>query len=125
MQDGKHVILCIDDDPDLLFSLKVVLESNGYIVHCALNAKEAIKSFRDNPPDVLIVDLMMEEIDTGMRLVQDIHSLGNKSPLYLLSSSGDYLHGMTDLSELGVTGIFQKPISPEFLLSLLRTKLKG
>jgi len=125
MQDGKHVVLCIDDDPDLLFSLKVVLEANGYVVNSALNAREAIKAYKESPPDVLIVDLMMEEIDTGMRLVQDIHALGNTAPLYLLSSSGDYLHGITDLSELGVTAIFQKPINPEFLLSLLRTKLRG
>ena len=125
MRDGKHVILCIDDDADLLFSLKVVLEANGYAVSSAMNAKDAIEAYKKDPPDVLIVDLMMEEIDSGMRVVQDLHRLGNSAPLYVLSSSGDYLHGITDLSELGVTGIFQKPISPDFLLSLLRTKLKG
>ena len=124
MQDGKYVVLCADDDPDLLFSLKVVLEANGYVVLTAVNAKETLKAFKESRPDLLIVDLMMEEIDTGMHLVREIQALGNQAPLYILSSSGDYLYGMTDLSELGVTGVFQKPLDPDFLLSLLRTKLK-
>lgn len=125
MQDGKHVVLCADDDPDLLFSLRVVLEANGYVVVTAVNAEETLRAFRECQPDLLIIDLMMEEIDTGMRLVREIHALGNKAPLYILSSSGDYLQGITDLSGAGVTAIFQKPLEPEFLLSLLRAKLRG
>jgi two-component system cell cycle response regulator len=124
MQDGKHVILCIDDDPDLLFSLRVVLEANNYIVATAETADAGIKAYRESKPDILIVDLMMEEIDTGLGLIKEIQSLGNKAPLYLLSSTGDYLQGVTDLSGLGVTGVFQKPLSPDFLLSLLQRKLK-
>lgn len=125
MQDGKHVVLCADDDPDLLFSLRVVLEAHGYIVITAENAAETITSFKQSRPDVLIIDLMMEEIDTGMRLVREIQALGNTAPLYILSSSGDYLQGITDLSDLGVTAVFQKPLDPGFLLSLLRAKLKA
>jgi DNA-binding response OmpR family regulator len=124
MQDGKHVILCIDDDPDLLFSLRVVLEAKGYIVATAETADEGIKAYRESKPDLLIIDLMMEEIDAGMRLIKEIYSLGNKAPLYVLSSTGDYLQGVVDLSGYGVTGVFQKPLNPDFLLSLLQTKLK-
>jgi DNA-binding response OmpR family regulator len=123
MKDGKYVILLIDDDPDLLFSLRVVLEANGYIVVAAVSAEEGIKAYKESSPDVLIVDLMMEEIDAGMRVVRELHVLGNKAPLYLLSSTGDYLYGMVDLHDQGVTAVFQKPLSPEFLLSLLKAKL--
>jgi two-component system, OmpR family, response regulator RpaB len=123
MKDGKYVILCIDDDPDLLFSLRVVLEANGYLVVAVASAEEGIKAYKENSPDVLIVDLMMEEIDAGMRVVQELHALGNKAPLYLLSSTGDYLYGMVDLHDQGVTAIFQKPLSPDTLLSLLKAKL--
>ncbi len=124
MQDGKNVILCIDDDPDLLFSLRVVLEANGYIVATAENSKEGIKAYRESKPDLIIVDLMMEEIDTGMHLIREIYYSGNKAPMYVLSSAGDYLQNATDLSDLGVTAVFQKPLSPDFLLSLLQQKLK-
>ena len=122
MKDGKYVILCIDDDPDLLLSLRVVLEANGYLV-AAASAEEGIRTYKESNPDVLIVDLMMEEIDAGIRVVQELQALGNKAPLYLLSSTGDYLCGMVDLNEQGVTAVFQKPLNPDFLLSLLKAKL--
>jgi DNA-binding response OmpR family regulator len=124
MQDGKHIILCIDDDPDILESLRVVLEANDYTVVSAPSAEEGLRAFRENPPDLIIVDLMMEEIDAGAHFVKDLRALGNTAPIYMLSSTGDHLHGMIDVSELGLTGVFQKPLNPDVLLALLKTKLK-
>ncbi len=123
MQDGKQVILCIDDDPDILASLRVVLESKGYLVVTAETAEAGIRAYAERRPDLLIVDMMMEKIDTGMRLVEELQALGNTAPLYILSSTGDYLQGATDLSDMGVTGVFQKPLNPGLLLSLLQRKL--
>ena len=123
MQGGKHVILCIDDDPDTLVSLRVVLESAGYLVVTASTAAEVLEAYETARPDALIVDLMMEQIDTGMKVARDLQALGNTAPLYFLSSTGDYLQGAMDVSELGASGVFQKPLDPHVLLSLLQRKL--
>lgn len=125
MQDGKHVILCVDDDPDILESLKVILEANDYIVKLANSAEEGLHVYREVKPDLLIIDLMMEEIDAGTSFVKELKILGNTAPIYMLSSTGDTLSSTTDFSELGLTGVFQKPINPEVLLALLKTKLKS
>jgi len=125
MQEGKHVILCIDDDPDVLAPLKIILEGGGYVVATAPDAKEGIQAFRESQPDAVILDLMMEEIDAGIGLVKEIQALDSRVPIYMLSSTGDYLHGAVDFSSLGLAGIFQKPISSKILLSLLQTKLGG
>ncbi len=124
MQDGKFVILCIDDDPDILESLKVVLEANDYVVVTAPSAEEGLKVYKESRPDLLIVDLMMEEIDAGTSFVKELQALGNEAPIYMLSSTGDDLQKTIDYGELGLTGVFQKPINPAVLLALLRAKLK-
>jgi len=124
MQDGKFVILCIDDDPDILESLKVVLEANDYIVVTAPSAEDGLHEYRQVNPDLIIVDLMMEEIDSGTSFVKELQALGNQAPIYMLSSTGDSLSSLTDYSQLGLTGVFQKPLNPDVLLMLLKRKLK-
>ncbi len=124
MRNGQHVILCIDDDPDILESLRVVLEANGYAVETAPSAESGLQKYHETSPDLIIVDLMMEEIDAGTNFVTELKALGNQAPIYMLSSTGDNLYGTVSYSDLGLTGVFQKPLNPEVLLALLKAKLK-
>ena len=123
MQDGKHVILCIDDDPDILFFLRTVLEKNGYVMTEAGTAEDGLRAFKEATPDLVIVDLMMEEVDAGTSFVKEVRASGGDVPIYMLSGVGDNLNMMTDYSSLGLSGIFQKPLDPEKLLKILKTKL--
>ena len=125
MRDGKHVILCIDDDPDLLESLRVILTASGYAFEAASSAEEGVKMYKRSAPDLIIVDLMMEEIDAGTSFVTQLKALGNQAPIYLLSSTGDALQQTTSHNELGLTGVFQKPLNSKVLLALLEEKLSG
>jgi len=124
MRNGMHVILCIDDDQDFLDSLRLVLEAHGYLMEEAVSAETGLKKYKEGKPDLIIVDLMMEEIDSGTNLVKKLRLLENIAPIYMLSSAGDELFMTTDYTNLGLAGVFQKPIQPDFLLSTLREKLK-
>ncbi|OGV62529.1 MAG: hypothetical protein A2498_15570 [Lentisphaerae bacterium RIFOXYC12_FULL_60_16] len=124
MNNGKHTILCIDDDKDFLDSLVIILESANYQVETASSAQEGLARYRHAKPDFVIVDLMMEEVDAGTGFVKDIRALGPTPPVYMLSSVGDNLNLMTDYTQLGLNGVFQKPINPDILLSALKSKLK-
>ena len=124
MRNGKHVILCIDDDQDFLDTLRLVLETSGYVMEEAVSAETGLKQYKETKPDLIIVDLMMEEIDSGTHFVKELRLLGNTAPIYMLSSAGDQLFMITDYSDLGLAGVFQKPIQPNVLLSTLREKLK-
>jgi DNA-binding response OmpR family regulator len=124
MRDDRHVILCVDDDPDVLVSLKVVLVSGGYAVVTAVDGKAGVAAFREEKPDLVLLDMMMEEIDAGTRALKEMQAIDPKVPIYMLSSTGDYLHGATDTDELGLAGVLQKPVDPKILLGLLRAKLK-
>jgi len=92
MQDGKYVIMYVDDDQDVLDSTRVVLESNGYVMVEADSAEEGLKVYKTANPDLLIVDLMMEEVDAGTQLVRELKAQGNAKPVYMLSSVGDGLN---------------------------------
>jgi len=123
MKDGKTVILCIDDDPDILSYLRIVLESAGYVMAEAPSAEEGLRIYRDCKPDLIIVDLMMEEVDAGTSFVRELRALGNKAPIFMLSSTGDNLAMAIDTTQLGLAGVLQKPVSKERLLNLIRAKL--
>lgn len=124
MKDGKYVILCVDDDRDLLDALRLVLESNGYAVVTARSAEDGLAAYTTQKPDLIIVDLMMEEVDAGTTLVRDLKAAGATVPIYMLSSVGDSLHMQIDATQLGLSGVFQKPIDNKNLLAVLKGKLK-
>lgn len=124
MQDGKYLILCVDDDQDLLDAMRLVLEANGYVMVEARTAEDGLKKYKEVNPDLIIVDLMMEEVDAGTSLVRNLKAEGNTKPVYMLSSVGDNLNLNIDYAELGLNGVFQKPIDNQNLLMVLRSKLK-
>lgn len=123
MKRDKPLILCVDDDPDFLDSMKTIIESGKYTVETAGSAEEGLRKFKAVKPDLVVVDLMMEEVDSGVNFVKEIKALGPIPPVYMLSSVGDGLNLSTDYSALGLSGVLQKPINPQILLSTLKAKL--
>ncbi len=124
MKDGKFVILCIDNDQDVLDALRIVLEKNNYFMLEAKTAEDGLRIYKAEKLEFIIVDLMMEEVDAGRNFSRELMLLGNKAPVYMLSSVGDSLAQDIDFSELGLTGVLQKPIDFNSLLMTLRMKLK-
>ena len=64
-------ILLVDDEPEILHSLKIFLEFNGYVVDTAENAKNALSLVEEKKFNVAILDIMMPEMD-GIELLQEI-----------------------------------------------------
>ena len=124
MRDNKYVILTIDDDPDFLEAASLFLEANGYIVVEAKSAEDGLKVYKETKPDLIIVDLIMEEIDSGANFAKELRLLNNKAPVYLLSATGDEMTENIDYSELGFAGVFQKPVDNKRLLGVIKAKLK-
>jgi len=123
MRDGKHVILYVEDDQDYLDNMRLILESNSYIMEEANSAEEGLRKYTECKPDLLLVDLMMEEVDAGTSFTKELRLLGNTAPIYMLSSVGDGLSTNIDYTQLGLAGVFQKPITPNTILTMLKKKL--
>ena len=56
-------ILVVEDEMDLCNALKMRFEANGYSVDTAFDGQQALQKVRDNPPDLIILDLMLPKID--------------------------------------------------------------
>lgn len=124
MKDGKYVIQYVEDDADYRDSIRTVLEAGGYHVIDAASGEEGLRQFKAEQPDLIIVDLMMEEVDTGTAMVRDLKMAGCTVPIIITSSAGDALHMTTDYTELGLAGVLQKPVDFDLLLALIRSKLQ-
>jgi len=123
MKDGKFVILYVDDDPDMLETIGAVVQAAGYAFESAPTAELGLRKYKEVQPDFVMIDLMMEEVDAGRGLAKELKMLGNKAPVYMLTSVGDQLNAMSDAASIGVDGIFQKPIDFNFLKKTLKTRL--
>jgi DNA-binding response OmpR family regulator len=107
MAEQKPVILYVDDDADYRAAVRAILEHEGYQMIEADSAADGLAVFRERRPDIVLVDLMMEEIDAGTALVRDIRASGGEVPIYLLSSVGDDMALGADVEGLGLAGVFQ------------------
>lgn len=123
MAKEEKTVLIIDDDADIRASMRIVLEAAGFSVGEAGDGEEGLKVAEKVNPDAVIVDLMMETVDAGSKVSTKLKETGFKGPIYLLSSAGDTVRYNIDAKELGLAGIFQKPINHDVLISTLKRRL--
>ncbi len=118
-------ILIVDDDIDLLEQNKVLLENKGFCVVTAENSIEGWKKFQQEKPDVAIIDLIMEEMDSGFVLCYKIKKTehGKKIPVIVLTSA-TYTTGFKfsastqeEKEWIKCDGILNKPVVIEELLA--------
>ncbi len=120
-------ILLVDDDIDLLEQNKTLLESRGFQVITAENSEDGYKKFQKELPDAAIIDLIMEQMDSGFILCYKIKKteLGKKIPVFMLTSA-TYETGFkfsTSSKEekewIKCDGVINKPVVIEDLLAKL------
>ena len=122
MSDKK--ILIIDDDPDILESISAILRSEKFTVITALDGKEGFEKFKSEKPALVLCDMMMERVDAGTKVAELIRKEDKQVPLYLLSSIGNATASNISVSELGFSGVLQKPVDPDTLISNIKKALK-
>jgi len=123
MREGKHVVLYVEDDADYQDMVREILEAADFEMVAASSAEEGIRAWDTEKPDLVIVDLMMEEVDSGTGLITDLRARGCDVPIYMLSSVGDDLAMSMDYGALGLAGVFQKPIDGRSLITILKARL--
>jgi len=126
-------VLVVDDDKDFIEIIRLSLESRGYRVICARNGKEGWKMLKKEKPDVVILDLMMERLDSGMALSRKIknHPEYGAIPILMLTSMSretglDFSpRSRKDLDQLHVDDFCTKPIKMKILWEKLERLLQA
>lgn len=125
----KKKILLVDDDPDFVEAVKVIVESGGYEVRVASDGKEGLEAVAEDRPDLIILDVMMPVMD-GHRACAALK--GDKKtadiPIILLTAVADRVTTSTythrDMLESEAEDYMPKPVEPKELLELIKSWLK-
>ncbi len=121
MTDRK-LILLISHDAHARAHLRRELEAQGFAVGEAANGNEGERTIRRVKPDAAIADLQMEIVEGGGRVIERLHEASIGTLFYLLTT-GDAATLEYSLHELGVTGMFLKPVDAAIIGQTLRTAL--
>ena len=113
--EARERILVVDDDPDLRDMCALVLQKEGYQVRVADGAATALQMMREEPPELVILDVMMEEADSGFRMAEVVAREYPTVPVLMLSSIADAAARTFDTSQLPVAELANKPMSPAVL----------
>jgi two-component system response regulator MprA len=114
-------ILVVDDDPDILTSLRRALSYEGYTVRTASNGKEALDIAYKTSPDLVVLDIMMPELD-GLEVCRRLRAGGDISILMLTAkdTTQDTVRGL----DAGADDYLVKPFELEELLARIRSLLR-
>lgn len=125
-------ILIIDDDPDIVESMRIILESCRHKVTVATSGAEGLKSAGAAKYDLIILDVMLETMSTGFEVARALRGSGdNKTvPILMLTaikdSTGlDFATEAGDKEWLPVNAFLEKPLKPNVLLVKVESLLKG
>lgn len=121
-------ILIIDDDPDIVEAVRLILESSGHTVEEARDGPSGLSMVKQFGPDLIILDVMMESDSAGFHVAYQLRSQDpeseyaaySKVPILMLTAIGKQ-RGMafspeTDREFLPVDEFVEKPIQPADLL---------
>ena len=112
-------VLMVDDTPANLELLSVMLKGRGYKVRAAVSGELALQAVRNVPPDLILLDIMMPEMDgyTLQGKLQEIDGL-SRIPIIILTARGQ----MKDLFELSsnIFAFVEKPFEPKNLVKIVK-----
>lgn len=112
-------ILIVDDDPDVVEATSLFLEREGHQVVGAGNREEGMAALELEQPDLLILDVMMEQPDDGLAMARELRRRGNAVPILMLTSINLAIgmrYGKDD-EMVPVDEFQEKPIEPATLLA--------
>ncbi len=111
-------ILLVDDDVDVLASIKLILETEDYNVYTACNADQAKVLLEENEIQIVIMDYILPE-QTGDQIVKDLKKIDEGLNIIFLSGFPQVYRAVENLG-FEVDRVFLKPVNPESLLSEIR-----
>lgn len=111
-------VLVVDDDAKITSFLRRSLALEGYEVEVANSGQEALRSVAGNPPDLMVLDIMMPDVD-GMELCRRVRAAGEEFPILMLTAKDSISDRVKGLDQ-GADDYLVKPFALEELLARLR-----
>ncbi len=122
MSDTKKILI-VDDDPNIRLFSRTVLTAHGFQCVTASSAKEGLMLAESEEPDLVVLDIMMEEVDSGFQAARKLAETRPDLPILMLSSIAGASSNVFDVSEVPVAQLIDKPIDPDVLVKKVRRLL--
>ncbi len=117
----RRTILLIDSDPHARATLRTALEAADFSVGEAANDREGERTAARINPDAVLAELMLDA--GGVTISERLHANGGSIPCYIVSTAADALTGSVGLHEMGISGVFLKPVNAAIVIQTLKTRL--
>lgn len=126
MDDGTApqvtaTIALVDDDRNILTSVSIALQAEGFVTRVYSDGETAMKAFVDNPPDLAVLDIKMPRMD-GLELLRRLRER-SRLPVIFLTSKDDELDEALGLA-MGADDYIAKPFSQRLLIARIRAILR-
>jgi two-component system, OmpR family, response regulator ChvI len=117
----SQVIALVDDDRNILTSVSIALQQEGFVTRVYSDANAALKAITDNPPDLGVFDIKMPAMD-GMELLRRLRET-SALPVIFLTSKDDEMDEAMGLA-MGADDYIAKPFSQRLLIARIRAILR-
>ena len=117
----SQVIALVDDDRNILTSVSISLQQEGFVTRVYSDPSVALKALADNPPDLGVFDIKMPGMD-GMELLRRVREFSS-IPVIFLTSKDDELDEALGLA-MGADDYISKPFSQRLLIARIRALLR-
>lgn len=121
LRTGRSVLI-VEDDPSIALGLRMNLEAEGYHVRSAEDGEKALAVARNDPPELIILDVMLPNMN-GFEVLRTLRREGHTMPIIILSARTGEIDKVTGL-ELGAEDYVAKPFSLAELLARVRAALR-
>ena len=114
-------ILVVDDDKNICELLKLYLENDGYTVYIANDGQEAVNTFQQKAPQLVLLDIMLPKID-GWQVCREIRKISS-APIIMLTAKGETFDKVLGL-ELGADDYVTKPFDAKEVMARIKAVLR-
>ena len=118
---AKPKVLIVDDEPDVLLTLRMILEAEGFDPALAADGETALRRIDDESPDLVVLDIMMPVLD-GWFVLAELGGRPTRPSVVVCSAkSGD--SDRSRARDLGADAYVTKPFEPDHLVAVIRDVL--
>ena len=125
MTSNLKCILCVEDEPEMIDLIRLILGRRGFEVKGATGGVEGLKMIREDHPDLILLDLMMPDMD-GWEVYQQIKADEKTKgiPVIVVTAKAQSIDKVLGLHIAKVDDYIAKPFSPQELLSSVEKVLQ-
>src|SRR5262245_54122145 len=113
---AAKTILLVDDDPEILGAMRLVLEKQGYRVVTAADGNQGLAAAEREAPDLVVVDMMMPK-QSGLAVLEKLKACPGRRPTVIMITANEGSRHRAYAESLGVDFYLRKPFAMEELVA--------